>query len=116
MRNFATGFLLSSQDMAWFGEAYASDPADYRAAPLPHSQHAMPPSVVMTATLDPLHGQGIAYVEALKAAGVPVKHVEAEGNIHGLIHLRNAIPSAQDDVTRNLDALKAVLAEAMAPA
>ena len=116
MRNFADGFLLSSQGMVWFGEAYASDPADYRAAPLPHSHHAMPPSVVMTATLDPLHGQGIAYVEALKAAGVPVKHVEAEGNIHGLINLRKAIPSAQDDVTRNLDALKAVLAEVMAPA
>ncbi len=116
MRNFADGFLLSSEGMAWFGDAYASDPEDYRAAPLPHSHYAMPPSVVMTATLDPLHDQGVAYVEALKAAGVPVQHVEAEGNIHGLINLRKIIPSAQDDITRNLTALKEMLAEVMAPA
>ena len=116
MRDFADGFLLSSEGMAWFGDAYASDPEDYRAAPLPHSHHAMPPSVVMTATLDPLHDQGVAYVEALKAAGTPVHHIEAEGNIHGLINLRKIIPSAQDDVTRNLTALKEMLAEVMAPA
>ena len=116
MRDFADGFLLSSEGMAWFGDAYASDPEDYRAAPLPHSHHAMPPSVVMTATLDPLHDQGVAYVEALKAAGTPVHHIEAEGNIHGLINLRKIIPSAQDDITRNLTALKEMLAEVMAPA
>ena len=116
MRNFADGFLLSSEGMAWFGDAYASDPTDYRAAPLSHSHHAMPPSVVMTATLDPLHDQGVAYVEALKAAGALVRHVEAEGNIHGLINLRKIIPSAQDDITRNLTALKEMLAEVMAPA
>ena len=116
MRDFADGFLLSSDGMTWFGDAYASDPADYRAAPLSHSHHAMPPSVVMTATLDPLHDQGVAYVEALRAADVPVHHVEAEGNIHGLINLRKIIPSAQDDITRNLTALKEMLAEVMAPA
>ena len=116
MRNFADGFLLSSEGMAWFGDAYASDPADYRATPLSHSHHAMPPSVVMTATLDPLHDQGVAYIEALKAAGAPVRHIEAEGNIHGLINLRKIIPSAQDDITRNLTALKEMLAEVMAPA
>ena len=116
MRDFADGFLLSSEGMAWFGDAYASDPADYRAAPLSHSHHAMPPSVVMTATLDPLHDQGVAYVEALKAAGTPVRHIEAEGNIHGLINLRKIIPSAQDEITRNLTALKEMLAEVMAPA
>jgi acetyl esterase len=75
-----------------------------------------PPTLVITASLDPLHDQGVAYVEALKAAGVHARHVEAEGNIHGLINLRKAIPSSQDDVTRNLDALKEMLAEVMAPA
>jgi acetyl esterase len=116
MRDFSQGFLLTAEGMAWFAAAYASDPEDYRAAPLTHGHHDMPPSVVMTATLDPLHDQGVAYVEALKAAGVHVRHVEAEGNIHGLINMRKIIPSAQDDVTRNLDVLKEVLAEIMAPA
>ncbi len=116
MRDFADGFLLSSEGMAWFADAYKSDMTDRRAAPLGFDHAGMPPSVVITATLDPLHDQGVAYVAALKAAGVHAVHVEAEGNIHGLINLRKAIPSSQDDVTRNLDALKAVLAEVMAPA
>lgn len=116
MRNFADGFLLSSEGMVWFGDAYKSDMASYRGAPIDFDQTGMPPTVVITATLDPLHDQGVAYVEALKAVGVPVCHVEAEGNIHGLINLRKAIPSSQDDVTANLSALKDMLAEIMAPA
>ncbi len=115
-RDFADGFLLSTPGMVWFAEAYKSDPADYRGAPLTHDHTGMPPTVVMTASLDPLHDQGIAYVEALKGSGVHVRHVEAEGNIHGLITLRKAIPSSQDDVNANLAALKKVLAEIMAPA
>jgi acetyl esterase len=116
MRDFADGFLLSSEGMVWFADAYKSDMTDRRGAPLGFDHAGMPPTVVMTATLDPLHDQGVAYVAALKAAGVHAVHVEAEGNIHGLINLRKAIPSAQEDVTRTLDALKQVLAEAMAPA
>lgn len=115
-RDFADGFLLSSEGMVWFTDAYKSDMSEFRGAPIDFDQSGMPPSVVITASLDPLHDQGVAYVEALKAAGVPVVHVEAEGNIHGLINLRKAIPSAQDDVTANLSALKDMLAEVMAPA
>jgi acetyl esterase len=116
MRAFSDGFLLSQDSMDWFANAYQADMADRRRAPLLFDHAGMPPTVVMTATLDPLHDQGVAYVEALKAAGVTVEHVEADGNIHGLINLRKIIPSAQDDVTANLSALKAVLAEVMAPA
>lgn len=117
MRDFSQGYLLTSEGMAWFGDAYASAPDDRRAAPLSHDHSGLPPTVVMTASLDPLHDQGVAYVKALEAAGVYVRHVEADGNIHGLINLRKIIPSAQDDITRNLDVLKAVLAEVvMAPA
>jgi acetyl esterase len=116
MRSFADGFLLSSEGMVWFGDAYRPDYADYRGAPLGYDHTGTPPTLVITATLDPLHDQGVAYVEALKLADVSVRHLEADGNIHGLINLRKAIPSAQDDVTNNLTALKAMLTEIMAPA
>jgi acetyl esterase len=116
MRNFADGYLLSSEGMVWFSDAYKPDMSSYKGAPLGFDHNGMPPTVVMTATLDPLHDQGVAYVDALKAAGVEVVHVEADGNIHGLINLRKAIPSANVDVRANLDALKRVLADAMAVA
>jgi acetyl esterase len=115
-RNFADGYLLSTEGMIWFGDAYQSDPADYRAAPLNHDHTGMPPTLVITASLDPLHDQGVAYVAALQAAGVDAHHIEADGNIHGLINLRKAIPSAQDDVSKNLSVLKGLLAGAMVDA
>jgi acetyl esterase len=116
MRDFAEGYLLTADSMEYFGAAYQWVADDYRGAPLNFDQSGMPPSLVTTASLDPLRDQGIAYVDALRAAGVRVEHRSADGNIHGHITLRKAIPSAQDDVAGNLTALKAMLAEVMAPA
>ena len=116
MREFADGYLLTADSMAYFSDAYQADGDDYRGAPLKFDQTAMPPSLVTTASLDPLRDQGIAYVEALKAAGVRVEYRSAEGNIHGHITLRKAIPSAQEEVTGNLNALKQLLTEVMADA
>lgn len=114
MRDFAEGFLLTADSMAYFHAAYQADAADYRGAPINFSQAGMPPSLVTTASLDPLRDQGIAYYEALKAAGVRADYRSADGNIHGHITLRKAIPSSQADVAGNLAALKAMIAEAMA--
>lgn len=115
-RDFKEGFLLSEAGMIWFGEHYAWKEGDYRAHPLDFDQTGMPPSVVVTASLDPLRDQGKAYADRLEADGVPVVYKSAEGNIHGYINLRKAIPSSQQDIEQNLAALKEVIAEAMAPA
>ena len=116
MREFATGYLLTDEAMAYFGEGHAATPGDYRAEPLNFDQTGMPPSLVTTASLDPLRDQGIAYVEKLKRAGVRVEHLSAEGTIHGHITIRQAIPSTQQDVEGNIEALKSMLAEVMAEA
>jgi acetyl esterase len=71
---------------------------------------------IRPACLDPLRDQGKAYADKLEASGVWTVYRQAEGNIHGYINLRKGIPSSQDDITGNLDALKAMLAEIMAPA
>ncbi|MGB5075891.1 MAG: hypothetical protein WBO17_00215, partial [Sphingorhabdus sp.] len=55
--------------------------------------------------------QGLAYVERLRAEGVRVEHLNAEGTIHGHINLRQAIPSAQADVENNISILKSMLAQ-----
>lgn len=115
-RNFKDGYLLTEDGMAWFGEQYGWTIGDWRAHPLDFDQTGMPPSLVVTASLDPLSDQGRAYAEKLREAGVPTVHREAEGNIHGYINLRQGIPSSQDDIDGNLAALKAMLAEIMASA
>jgi acetyl esterase len=114
--DFSEGFLLTKDGMDWFMEAYRIDPDDRRGNPLDHDHSGMPPTLVVTASLDPLRDQGRAYAEALKAAGVPTVHREAEGSIHGYINLRKGIPSVQGDIDGNLSALKALLAEVMAQA
>lgn len=116
MRDFAEGYLLTADSMTYFGDAYQWDPNDYRGAPINFDQSNMPPSLVTTASLDPLRDQGIAYVEKLNAAGVHVIHRSADGNIHGHITLRQGVPSSQEDVAGNLAALKEMLAEVHAPA
>jgi acetyl esterase len=116
MRDFADGYLLTADTMEYFHAAYQADTDDYRGAPLKFDHAGMPPSLVTTASLDPLRDQGIAYVEALKSAGVRAEHRSADGNIHGHITLRKAIPSSKEDVAGNLKTLKEMLAEVMADA
>ena len=116
MRAFSNGYLLTEEGMAYFGEGHAAVPGDYRSEPLNFPQEGMPPSLVTTASLDPLRDQGLAYVEKLKQAGVKVQHISADGNIHGHINIRQAIPSVQADIEGYIKALKNMLAEVSPPA
>ncbi len=116
IRDFAQDHYLTADSMAYFTMHYKPDMATYQGAPLNFDQSGMPPTVVTTASLDPLRDQGIAYFEKLKEDGVKAMHVSAEGNIHGHITLRKAIPSSHEDVKANLDAVKAMLAEVYAAA
>ncbi|MBY0520579.1 MAG: alpha/beta hydrolase [Sphingomonas sp.] len=111
---FNEGRLLTKDGMNWFDQAYAPDTSHWRGAPLHGSHHDMPPTLVMTAGLDPLRDQGRAYAAALIGEGVPTAYREAVGNIHGFVTLRKAIASGQHDVTGALGVLKAMIAEATA--
>ncbi|MEE9434157.1 MAG: alpha/beta hydrolase [Sphingorhabdus sp.] len=114
--DFAEGHLLTTDSMTWFDAQYAPDTTTFRGAPLNFDQAGMPPTLVTTASLDPLRDQGIAYYEKLKEADVRAEYRSAEGNIHGHITLRKAIPSSAEDVKGNMDALKAMLAEILVTA
>jgi acetyl esterase len=109
-RDHGVGKLLTYEAMDYFMGAYAAEAAHVQSAPLDFDQAGMPPTLLLTAGLDPLRDQGRAYAAALATAGVPVTFMEAVGNIHGFINLRKAIPSSQTDVVKALAALKAMLA------
>ena len=49
------------------------------------SHEGLPPAVVVTAGLDVLHSEGVAYAERLRAAKVPVVHRDYPGLFHGFV-------------------------------
>ena len=108
---FADGYLLTRDGMRWFDDCYAAHGRDWRYSPLVKSQEGMPPTLVVTASLDPIRDQGRAYAAECIRAGVPTVFREAKGNIHGFINLRKAIPSSAEDIAGCVAALKQMLAE-----
>jgi acetyl esterase len=108
--DFAEGYLLTRDGMRWFDECYGPDKADWRYCPLIKSQAGLPPTLVLTASLDPIRDQGRAYAAACAQAGVDTVFIEAKGNIHGFINLRKAVPSSNADIARCVAALKLLLA------
>ncbi len=83
------GYLLTKGWMQWFVDQYLPDEArraEANASPMLADSHAgLPPAIVITAEYDPLHDDGAAYAEKLKAAGVDVRYDRFEGTIHGFV-------------------------------
>ncbi|KAA2316040.1 TetR family transcriptional regulator [Pseudooceanicola sediminis] len=79
-------------------------PTDYRHTPLAAESHAgLPPSFVATAQFDPLRDSGIAYADALDAAGVRVVRDTGEGMIHGYLRAMAYCPAAEARLRRMCD-------------
>ncbi|MET4898490.1 alpha/beta hydrolase [Sphingomonadaceae bacterium jetA1] len=95
-RTFGEGFFLGAEDMAWFNRHYDAAIGDPRHDCLDGPIPAVP-LLLHTAALDPLHDAAHAYADRVEASGVPVRRLEASGMIHGFIHFRQALPSAQRD-------------------
>ena len=106
---FCENHLLSHGSMKWFEQCYAADKKDWRFSPLRQDQAGMPPTLVLTASLDPLRDQGRAYAAACIQAGVDTIYIEAQGTIHGFVCLRKALPSGNQDIRRCTAALKLLI-------
>lgn len=103
-REFADGHFLTAADIAYFTEHYLSDPAeatDPRVSPLlADDLSGLPPAYVVVAGFDPLRDEGLAYAEAMRAAGVPVTLERAGSMIHGFINMGLISPAAREYVSR----------------
>jgi acetyl esterase len=84
------GIVLTNTDMAVFNGHYLPDDVDrrdWRISPL-HAPDlsGLPPAIVVVGGLDPLHDSGIAYANALAAAGVDVTVKDYPQMPHGFLN------------------------------
>jgi acetyl esterase len=111
----ADSYLLSSQDLRWFGEHYVGtfeDRRDPRLSPLYGELTDLPPAVIVTAEFDPLRDEGEAYAAALAAAGVRVEHRRFDGLIHGFFDLAALSPACGQAVQVTCTLLREMLEDA----
>ena len=82
--------------MYWFWDLYCApaDRSDPRASPLRGRLEGLPPAFIVTAKFDPLRDEGIAYAEALAAAGVPVEQMQARGHFHSSLAMVDVVATA----------------------
>lgn len=100
---FAEGYHLSANAMAWFWDAYAPDRETRRqayASPLQASDQqlaGLPPALVIVDECDVLRDEGEAYAARLRAVGVDVTTVRYDGTIHDFMMLN---PLSETRATR----------------
>ena len=113
----ASGFFLDQPTLIWFIGHYAdtaSDLADPLISPLRGDLAGQPPAVIVTAALDPLRDEGVAYAEALAAAGVEVHQTTYPGLIHGFFDMGPWSPACQQAIDETVARFAELLAKASA--
>lgn len=110
----ANGPLVTVASMPAVNAMYCPNPADLltpRAAPLLAKSHAgLPQAFIAVAQYDPLRDEGIAYAQALQAAGVAVELDRGEGLIHGYLRAKAYCAPARERFERMAHWLRAALA------
>lgn len=91
-RENANGPLVTVASMPFVNAMYCPDESLHLTpgvSPLRADSHAgLPPAYIVVAQYDPLRDEGIAYAEALQAAGVPVELDRGPGLIHGYLRAK----------------------------
>jgi acetyl esterase len=113
MMEFADGYLLTRDSMAWLWGLYLSDRGqgdDPYASPLRAAKLAgLPPALIVTAGFDPLRDEAEAYGARLEAAGVNTAVRRYDGMIHGFFTLGGVIDAAGPAVDETARALAVAL-------
>jgi acetyl esterase len=96
-REFAHGFLLDAESIAWFFDQYIAhaDRDDWRFAPLNADDlDGVAPACIVLAECDPLVDEGVAYADRLRLAGVPVEFELVRGVTHDFVKMGRVLPEA----------------------
>jgi acetyl esterase len=97
--------FLTLADMAWYTRNYVprgTDLGDPRISPAEGDLARLPPALVVTAGVDPLHDSGREYAEALRAAGCLAEWLDVPDMPHGFAHLVALSPAAEAALDRVL--------------
>ncbi len=73
----------SGQSSKQMWQAYDADSSPHAVPMLLNSAKGLAPAYIETAEIDPLHDEGAAFTEKLKAAGVEAYLHETQGTVHG---------------------------------
>ena len=98
-RDLGVGFGLTRQALAVMVGHYLqdADPRDPRCSPLfAPNLSGLPPTVVVTAELDPLRDDGETYAASLARAGVPVAARRFDAMVHGFTGMPALTPVADE--------------------
>lgn len=109
MAQFSEGYVLTGETMAFFDAAYGADRSDPRGFPILGDHTQAPPTIVVTASLDPIRDSGRAYARALVDAGRDCVFLEMRGVTHSFVNLRQMVPSTQKDLERIIAAMRFML-------
>lgn len=106
-RRYGRGFYNPRPALQWYWDQYVPAVEDRQhpyASPLQADLTGLPPSIIVLAGHDPLRDEGIAYANALTAAGVPTTQCSYEGGIHGFMTMPvlDIAHRARRDASRSL--------------
>lgn len=112
--NGAGNYFLSTAMMGWFWQQYLGYRPDghvegatvLRSADL----SGLPPASVVMAEYDPLRDEGVAYAQALHAAGNAVHSEVVPGMVHGFFSMYEFVPDAVPSIVAAGARLKAAFA------
>jgi acetyl esterase len=99
-REFAEGYVISTTDLAWFGQQYVLSPeeaSDPRLSlPATPTLEGLPPTLVLTNEFDPMRDEAEALAEQLRSAGVEVEATRFPGLVHAVYWMSGAVPRSEE--------------------
>jgi acetyl esterase len=113
LNEFAVGYFLERRAIDYFNGLYLPPGTDKNASkvsPLRAKDFSgLPEAYVMLGGYDPLHDEGLAYAEKLRAAGAKVTIVDYADMVHCFIYLQTVLSQAHEAVAKAAKAVKAAL-------